>query len=54
MDDLKRFKDDELMALIDKLNDRLQIIESESIKIRQELVTYVNEATRRNINRASA
>ena len=49
MDDMKRFKDAELLALIEKYRNRLEEIEKESAGIRQKLVGLLNEAMNRNI-----
>lgn len=46
---MKRFKDAELLALIDKYRDRLSAIETEATNIRVELVGLLNEAMRRNM-----
>jgi len=52
MDDMKRFKDAELLALIEKYRNRLEEIEKESAGIRQQLVGLLNEAMNRNIRNA--
>ena len=52
MDDMKRFKDAELLALIEKYRNRLEEIEKESAGIRQKLVGLLNEAMSRNIRNA--
>lgn len=52
MDDMKRFKDAELLALIEKYRTRLEEIEKESAGIRQKLVGLLNEAMNRNIRNA--
>jgi len=52
MDDMKRFKDAELLALIEKYRNRLEEIEKESAGIRQKLVGLLNEAMNRNIRNA--
>ena len=52
MDDMKRFKDAELLALIEKYRNRLEEIEKESARIRQKLVGLLNEAMNRNIRNA--
>lgn len=49
MDDMKRFKDAELLALIEKYRNRLEEIEKESAGIRQKLVGLLNETMNRNI-----
>ena len=52
MDDMKRFKDADLLALIEKYRNRLEEIEKESAGIRQKLVGLLNEAMNRNIRNA--
>ena len=52
MDDMKRFKDAELLALIEKYRTRLEEIEKESAGIRQKLVGLLNEVMNRNIRNA--
>ena len=52
MDDMKRFKDAELLALIEKYRNRLEEIVKESAGIRQKLVGLLNEAMNRNIRNA--
>ena len=49
---MKRFKDAELLALIEKYRTRLEEIEKESAGIRQKLVGLLNEAMNRNIRNA--